>query len=80
MEHTRRKLGTNQDPRSTHPERNRPATELRTVPEIAERFAVSTRTIRRLIKSGALRVHRIGRLVRISETDAEDFLANQRSY
>jgi excisionase family DNA binding protein len=28
----------------------------------------------RKIKSGALRVHRIGRLVRISDDDADDFL------
>jgi excisionase family DNA binding protein len=30
--------------------------------------------VRRQIKSGALRAHRFGRLVRISDEDAEDFL------
>jgi excisionase family DNA binding protein len=35
---------------------------------------VSPRTVRRKIESGALRVHRIGRLVRISDDDADDFL------
>jgi excisionase family DNA binding protein len=35
---------------------------------------VSPRTVRRKIKSGALRVLRIGRLVRISDDDADDFL------
>jgi len=65
---------------SPKPQRNRPATELRTIPETAERFETSTRTIRRLIQSGALPVYRIGRLVRISEADIEDFLAKHRSY
>jgi excisionase family DNA binding protein len=68
------------DPKSTHTHRNRPATELRTIPEIAEQFEVSTRTVARLVRSGTLRAYRIGRLVRISEADTEDFLANQRSY
>jgi excisionase family DNA binding protein len=34
--------------------------------------------MRRQIKSGALRAHRIGRLVRISDADAEDFLKQNR--
>jgi excisionase family DNA binding protein len=36
------------------------------------------RTVQRQIKSGALRAHRIGQLVRISEADAEDFLKQNR--
>lgn len=49
-----------------------------TVDDIAERLDVSTKTVRRWIKSGALPVHRIGRLVRISEVDFAAFLALQR--
>jgi excisionase family DNA binding protein len=48
--------------------------KLRTIDERAELWQVSPRTIQRLIKSGALRASRIGRLVRISDEDAEDFL------
>ena len=54
--------------------RNRPPRKLRTIDECAELWQVSPRTVRRKIKSGALRVLRIGRLVRISDDDADDFL------
>jgi excisionase family DNA binding protein len=57
---------------------NRSSTNLRTVNEVAERWELSRRTVERLIKSGALRAHRIGRLVRISDADAEDFLQRSR--
>ena len=46
--------------------------------EIAEALGVSLRTVRRWIKSGALPVHRIGGLVRISEADFAAFLALRR--
>lgn len=49
-----------------------------TVDDIAERLNVSTKTVRRRIKAGALPVHRIGRLVRVSEADFAAFLALQR--
>jgi excisionase family DNA binding protein len=58
--------------------RNRRAGNLRSIDELAERWDVSPRTVRRQIKSGALRAHRIGRLVRISDADAEDFLEQNR--
>jgi excisionase family DNA binding protein len=58
--------------------RVRPITKLRTIDETAELWDVSPRTVQRLIKTGALRPHRIGRLVRISEADAEDFLKQNR--
>jgi excisionase family DNA binding protein len=54
--------------------RSRPVGKLWTLDELAEQWQVSPRTIQRLIKSGALRASRIGRLVRISAEDAEDFL------
>lgn len=56
------------------PPRNRPAGDLHSIDELAERWGVSTRTVQRQIKSGALRAHRIGQLVRISDGDAADFL------
>jgi excisionase family DNA binding protein len=54
--------------------RTRPTGKLRTIAEQAELWQVSFRTIQRLIRSGALRCHRIGRLIRIAEADADDFL------
>jgi excisionase family DNA binding protein len=40
---------------------------------------VSPRTVRRAIESGALPVHRFGRLVRISDADLQAFLDETRS-
>jgi excisionase family DNA binding protein len=59
--------------------RSRPLTKLRTIDETAELFNTSSRTVRRLIDSGALPVHRLGRLVRISDADIAVFLATNRS-
>jgi len=58
--------------------RGRPVTKLRTIDETAELFGTLSRTVRRLIESRALSVHRIGRLVRISDADIEAFLAANR--
>jgi excisionase family DNA binding protein len=54
--------------------RTRRIGKLRTIAEQAELWEVSERTIQRLIKSGALRCRRIGRMVRIADADADDFL------
>jgi excisionase family DNA binding protein len=59
--------------------RGRPVTRLHTIDEAAELLNVSPRTVRRLIEAGALRAHRIGRLVRISDEDIAAFLAANRS-
>jgi excisionase family DNA binding protein len=60
--------------------RGRPIAKLRTIDETAELFNASPRTVRRLIESGALPVHRLpGRLVRISDADIATFLAATRS-
>jgi excisionase family DNA binding protein len=56
--------------------RPRPIGKLWTIAELAALWGVSQRTIQRLIKSGALRCRRIGRLIRITERDAADFLDN----
>lgn len=58
--------------------RSRPQ-KLRTIDETAELFNTSTRTVRRLIDSGALPAHRLGRCVRISDLDIAVFLAANRS-
>ena len=59
--------------------RARPVTKLRTIEETAELFNTSTRTVRQLIASGAMPVHRLGRSVRISDADIGAFLAASRS-
>ena len=46
-----------------------PFGRLRTIDETAEILNVSSRTVRRLINSGTLPVHRFGRSVRISDAD-----------
>ena len=48
--------------------------KLRTIDELANLWGVSPRTVQRRIKSRALRAHKIGRLVRISDTEAAAFL------
>jgi excisionase family DNA binding protein len=59
--------------------RARPVARLRTIDEAAELLNVSPRTVRRAIESGDLTVHRIGRLVRIADSDIAAFLASNRS-
>ena len=48
---------------------------LLTIPEVAERLRVSTRTVLRLIASGQLRVLKIGRRTLIMEREVDAFLA-----
>lgn len=48
------------------------------IADVAARLDVCERTVRRWIKAGALPVHRIGGLVRISEADFATFLALRR--
>lgn len=56
----------------------RAATVLHAVKTVAGRLGVSERHVRRLIASGELPVHRIGRAVRVSEDDRLRFLAARR--
>ncbi len=51
---------------------------LLTVAQTAERLQLSPRSIRRLIATGALTVHRLGRAVRIAEIDLAQFLKDNR--
>jgi excisionase family DNA binding protein len=59
--------------------RGRPLTKLRTIEETGELLNVSPRTVRRLIDSGALPAHRLGRLVRIADVDIAVLLAANRT-
>jgi excisionase family DNA binding protein len=77
---THRNSSPQRSPASSTGTPGRPLTKLRTIDEAAEIFSVSPRTVRRLIESGALPVHRLpGRLVRISDGDIATFLAASRS-
>ena len=51
---------------------------LRTVAETAERLKTSEKTVRRLIGSGALVAHYVGRSVRIADGDLAAYLEKQR--
>jgi excisionase family DNA binding protein len=76
----RQRSPSNAAPRTTGTSvHGRPVTRLRTIDEAAELLNVSPRTVRRLIESGALPVHRLGRLVRIADPDLAAFLAASRS-
>ncbi len=56
----------------------RQSTRLLTRRQVAERLSLSTKTIDRLIRSGALPSHHIGRSVRVSEADLAAFVAIRR--
>jgi excisionase family DNA binding protein len=45
---------------------------------VATRLGVSSKTVRRLIDRGELAVHRIGRLLRVSEMDLQSYVARRR--
>lgn len=49
-----------------------------TIAEVAERLAVSPRTVRRWIRSGDLVAHRFRGAVRIAESDLRAFFATHR--
>jgi excisionase family DNA binding protein len=58
---------------------NRPSLKFYSIEDVADSLDVSTRTVRRWVKSGALVAHRFGHLTRISEADFAAFLAAKRS-
>ena len=51
---------------------------LLSVAVVAKRLAVCTKTVRRTIERGELRIHRVGRLVRVSEEDLAAYMARGR--
>ncbi len=60
--------------------KNKPAasTRMLVVEDVAEYCRVSEKTVYRWIKDGDLAVHRLGRQLRISESDFLDFLEMHR--
>ena len=54
-----------------------PLPTLLSVEATAQQLSVSTKTVRRLIASGALPSCRVGRLVRIRATDLAQFVASR---
>jgi len=56
-----------------------PGHRLLSMSEVAEHLGVSTRTVMRLIKSGAIAASRIGRQIRIAPQDLEAFRLAQRT-
>ena len=55
-----------------------PAPRLLSVATVALHLDVSDKTVRRLIKSGELPVHRIGHQIRINESDLAAYIARSR--
>jgi excisionase family DNA binding protein len=51
---------------------------MRDIPYVAEQLDVSEKTVRRLIASGELACHRVGRQIRISDADLATFIAGSR--
>jgi excisionase family DNA binding protein len=45
---------------------------------VASRLGVSLKTVRRMVERGELAVHRIGRLLRVSEMDLHSYVTAQR--
>ncbi|WBX85608.1 excisionase family DNA-binding protein [Sphingosinicella microcystinivorans] len=57
------------------PGKPRPGKAFHTVADLAERWTMSQRNIRRLIENGELSVHRFGRSVRVSAANVALFEA-----
>ena len=51
----------------------------RTVAEVASELEVCEKTVRRWIDRGELRVHRIGRVIRVAPDDFDAFIRSKRS-
>jgi excisionase family DNA binding protein len=60
--------------------RARPVSKLHTMEEVAEILGLSKRSVQRLVATGALRVHRLGRAVRVSDSDIAVLLAETHSF
>lgn len=52
------------------------ADKLLSVPEVADRLGVGERFVRRLVEERRIRYYKVGKFVRISESDLADWLEN----
>jgi excisionase family DNA binding protein len=57
---------------------NASITPLLTIPEVAAQLRTSPQWVRLRIYSGVLKVHRVGGMLRISQNDLNDYLAQAR--
>ena len=56
----------------------KPDNPLRDLTFVAARMDTSVKTVRRLIAREAIPSHRIGRLIRVADTDLENYIQAQR--
>ena len=56
----------------------KPVSRMLSVDQVADRLAVSSKTVWRWLDAGVLPRHRLGRLVRIAEEDLDTFLRKSR--
>lgn len=56
-----------------------PPVQLLTLPQVAERLAVSRRTVQRLIDAGELRPVRFGHSIRVTERELAAFVAARQA-
>lgn len=52
---------------------------LLSLPDVAQTLRVSVKTVRRWIAQGELRIHTLGRQLRVSEEDLSAFINRRRS-
>jgi excisionase family DNA binding protein len=53
--------------------------QMLSIRQVAERYGACPKTVSRWIKRHGLRVHRVGRTIRIAEEDAAAFMAARRA-
>lgn len=61
-----------------HPAAHAISSRLLTIRDVAELAGVSIMTVRRWIDHHGLLIHRLGRLVRISQADLDEFFSKKR--
>lgn len=71
-------VSDNEDFTAADPRRCVATARMLTQSDVAELLGISLSTLRRRIADGTLRVHRIGRAVRVSEADLVAFLEASR--
>ncbi len=59
-------------------ERDHPLERMYSLKRVAEILAVNVRTVRRWVKAGELPFYRLGRQLRVTPQDLDDFLSARR--